>query len=252
MRESGAVSRKNNMQYAIATFCYGERYYNQVNRLIDSFEVLEEKPDIFVVTDSPNSILKKDHVTVKHIAEYNAKYTTYANDYFNFDHSVKRFALLHAFENGYAKVIFTDADVVVNPTLYSHTSILDCFSPNSIQSQVTYNFSKEILNSSMLGRRFVAYEEYFGVTYDKSKLDFMPEDCIQYIQLDDEKKFKFIQTWDKCIEIKDTQRLPNAPLGNIDEMCFSALYNEILIGNNANKSLNKLIARHDKWYYLKQ
>jgi len=55
----GVVSKKINMEYSIATFCFGERYHKQTNRLIESFEVLEEKPEIFVVTDSVESIVKK-------------------------------------------------------------------------------------------------------------------------------------------------------------------------------------------------
>lgn len=236
------------MNYAIATTCYGKRYYEQANRLIESFNVLVEKPTIFIVTDSPESIIQTEFVRTKHVLEYDEKYSQYANDYFNFDHSVKRFSLLFAFENGYNNVILTDADAVINESLYSHDSVLKCFFPNSIQGQVTYNFSQQIQSTSMLGERFLTYEHVFGVTYDKAQLDFMPEDCIEYFSIDDEKKFKFIETWNKCIEIKDTQALLNIPAGNIDEICFSALYNGISVGNNSELSLNKLIPVHDKWY----
>ena len=53
------------MEYAIATFCYGERYYNQTNRLIESFDYMETKPDIFIVTDSVDSIIDRDFVFKK-------------------------------------------------------------------------------------------------------------------------------------------------------------------------------------------
>jgi hypothetical protein len=59
--------------YAIATFCYGERYYNQTNRFIESLEPFEDKPELFIVTDSPSSILNKEFVKVKHINEYDEK-----------------------------------------------------------------------------------------------------------------------------------------------------------------------------------
>ena len=244
----GVVSKKYNMEYSIATFCFGERYYNQTNRLIESFEVLEEKPEIFVVTDSVESILEKHYVRVKHISEFNSKYSEYQKNYYDFDFSVKRFSVLFAFQNGYNKVILTDTDAMVNPTLYSHESILRSFTNNSIQGQVTYNYFDQVDTNSMLGRRFLKYEEVFGVNYDKHQLDFMPEDCIQYIDCDDDKKFKFIEVWDKCIEIKDSENLHNVPAGNIDEMCFSALYNGMTVGNNSDRSVNKLIPHHDKWY----
>lgn len=236
------------LPFAISTFCYGERYYLQTNRLINSFLEVNEQPDIFVVTDSPCSISKHDFVKVKHINDYNKKYSSYSNDYYSFDFSVKRFSLLFAFESGYNNVILTDADIVVNEKLFSINSIMRIFSNNSISGQVTYDFQNEINTNSMLGRRLLKYEKFLNTTIDKQLLNEMVEDCIQFISIDDDKKFKFIDTWNTCIEIKDSQGLLNIPAGNIDEMCFSALYNDIKSVNSSNKSINLLIAKHDKWY----
>jgi hypothetical protein len=246
----GIVTKKNDMEdkYAIATFCYGERYYNQTNRLIESFDQLDEKPEIFVVTDSPESILIRQFVRTKHINDYNQKYSTYYGNYYNFDFSVKRFSLLFAFESGYNKVILVDTDVVPNSSLFNKNSILNTFCENAIAGQVTYDFFYESKTNSMLGRRFQHYEKTFGVEFDKTLLTAMPEDCIQFISIDDEKKFKFIDLWTKCIEIKDSDNLLNTPAGNIDEMCFSALMNNIDCVNSSNKSVNLLIAKHEKWY----
>lgn len=236
------------LPYAITTFCYGERYYNQTNRLIQSFVNFNETPEIFVVTDNPDAILKHDFVRVKNIGEYNQKYSTYNKDYYTFDFSVKRFSLSFAFENGYENVILTDTDAVRNEFTFSTTSIMNTFVGNSIGGQVVYNFSNEVNTNSMLGRRFLHYEKEFGIEFDKTLVNEMPEDCIQFISIPHEKKFKFMETWDKCIKIKDTQNLPNVPAGNIDEMCFAALYNGISCVNTSNKSVNLLIAKHDKWY----
>lgn len=236
------------MEYAIATFCYGERYYNQTNRMIESFDYMDVKPQIFIVTDNEDSILKRDFVNVKNISEFNSKYSSYHKDYYGFDFSVKRYSLLYAFQNGYENVILCDTDVVVNNTLYSHILVQKSFDDNSIVGPVTYNFNNEFKTNSMLGRRLTHYEKKFGVEYDKDKLNFMPEDCIQYISIKGDLRFSFIETWDMCIEIKDTENLYNTPAGNIDEMCFSAFYNNITVGNNANKCLNQLTAQHDKWY----
>jgi hypothetical protein len=73
------------MEYAIATFCYGERYYNQTNRMIESFDYMEVKPQIFIVTDSVDSILERDFVNVKNISEFNTKYMSYHENYYGFD-----------------------------------------------------------------------------------------------------------------------------------------------------------------------
>jgi len=236
------------LPYAITTFCYGERYYNQTNRLIQSFVNFNETPEIFVVTDNPDAISKQDFVKVKNIGEYNPKYSTYNKDYYTFDFSVKRFSVSFAFENGYENVILTDTDAVRNEFTFNTTSIMNTFVGNSIGGQVVYNFSNEVNTNSMLGRRFLHYEKEFGIEFDKSLVNEMPEDCIQFISIPHEKKFKFMETWDKCIKIKDTQNLPNVPAGNIDEMCFAALYNGIGCVNTSNKSVNLLIAKHDKWY----
>lgn len=247
----GLVTKKNNfmkLDYAISTFCFGERYHEQTNRLINSFEGLETKPDIFVVTDNVKSIVEKDYVFVKNIGEYNAKYLIYQDNYYGFDFSVKRFALQFAFEKNYNNVILTDTDVVVNQTLYTHERIMECFIPNSIMGQVTYNFSNEFFSNSELGKRFIYYEMKFDVAFRKSLLDFMPEDCVQFISIEGEKRFKFLKTWDECIKIKDKDNLKNTPAGNIDEMCFSSLINNMSVGNNSNKHINLLIPKHDKWY----
>lgn len=234
--------------FAIATFCFGQRYYDQNKRLIESLDFLDEKPQVFVITDNVDKIEKRDFVKVKNVAEFNVKYLDYQNNYYGFDFSVKRFAVRFAFDNGYNKVILTDTDAVINKDIYSRDKILSCFEPNSIMGQVTYNFSKEVFTNSELGRRLLYYETVFDVAFRKSKLDFMPEDCIQFINIDDDKKYKFLNTWDECIKIKDKDGLKNTPAGNIDEMCFSALFNDINVGNNSNKHINLLIPKHEKWY----
>lgn len=236
------------MEYAISTFCYGERYYQQTNRLISSFDDIEEKPEIFIVTDNPSVILNRDFVKTKHIEEYSKKYSSYKNNYYDFDFSVKRFSLLFAFENGYNNVILTDTDVIPNYPLFKTENIMNSFVKNTIGGPVTYNFKNEQGSNSMLGDRFKYYEKKFKIIFDRDQLNEIVEDCIQYISIEDNFKFKFINIWDKCISIKDEDGLPNAPAGNIDEMCFSALYNNLSIINTSNVSLNLLVAHHDKWY----
>jgi hypothetical protein len=236
------------MKYSIATFCYGERYYGQTNRMIESFDQLSDPPQIFIVTDNPEAITKKSFVNVKHISDYNPKYSEYNKDYYTFDFSVKRFSVLFAFDSGYDNVILTDTDAMVNKGLFSHERVMECFTPNSISGQVTYNYNNEIDTNSMLGRRLLHYEKVFKVSFNKEELTEMPEDCIQFISIEGNLKYKFIEMWDKCIKIKDLESLPNVPAGNIDEMCFSALYNGIKVLNNSNKHINLLTPEHDKWY----
>ena len=236
------------MEYAVASFCYGDRYHKQANRMIESFDYMETRPPIYIVTDVPESILERDFVHVKHINEFNPSYSNYATDYYNFDFSVKRYSVQYAFEEGYSKVILADTDVLVNQSIYSHNSIEECFYVNSIMGQVTYNFNDQIITYSGLGQRFLQYEKRFKVEYDKAELDFMPEDCVQFIHINKDIQNNFLKTWDDCVTIKNTENLGNSPAGNIDEMCFSALYNNLKVGNNSNKHYNLIIPRHDKWY----
>jgi hypothetical protein len=235
------------MEYAIATFCYGDRYYSQTNRMIESFKTLQVKPKIFIVTDSPESIIKEDFVFVSHIKEFDEKYVTYNTNYYDFDFSVKRFSVKFALDNGFTKIVLTDTDVIVNHNTFTDKNILECFIPNSVAGQVNYLFEQEIKTNSMLGRRFLHYEKKFEVQYDKTNL-WMPEDCIQFLDIDKEKFYSFLNTWDECIKIKYLDNLHNIPAGNIDEMCFSAFYNDIQLNNNSNKHINLLIPVHDKWY----
>jgi hypothetical protein len=238
-----------NLDYAISTFCYGERYYKQTNRLIESFEFLEIKPEIFIVTDSPESILKKENVHVKNVELYDESYLNYERDnYYSFDFSVKRFSLLFAFENGYEKVILTDTDAVANSSIYSHDTIRNTFMENCITGQVTYSFKDQIDTNSMLGRRFLHYENFYKVEFDKELLDQMVEDCIQFVSINNGNAMKFIDTWNELIKIKREDNLHNTPAGNIDEMCFAGLMNDIHNKNSSSKSVNALIAIHDKWY----
>ena len=236
------------MNYAIATFCYGDRYYQQCNRMIESFDCLEIKPHIFIVTDSPESILERDFVSVSHIDNFNTRYSKYSVDYYNFDFSVKMVSLQYAFENGYENVILTDCDVVVNELQYSHDIIINTFIPNSISGPVTYNHTEQFGSNSMLGNRLSFYEDIFDYVIDKSELNQMVEDCIMFINIPKEKQVRFISQWKQCVEVKKNHNLPNIPAGNIDEISFSAHICNIKNRNNSHLSINQLVAKHNKWY----
>lgn len=235
-------------KFAIATFCYGSRYQKQVNRLISEIDTCSFKPTIVVVTDNIDSILNRSFVKTFDISEFNPQYKTYSDTYYSFDFSVKRYSLLAALNLGFTKIILSDADAVPNKSLFTEDYIIKGFARNSIQGQVTYNFSKEILTNSDLGKRFLLYEKYFNVSYDKNQLNFMPEDCIQFVDIETPKFYNFLRVWDECINYKNSQKLSNAPAGNIDEMCFAALHCGIAVGNNSDKLINILTPIHDKWY----
>jgi len=235
------------MSYAIATFCYGDRYYDQTNRMIESFKTLNNPPSIFVVTDAPEKITNENFVFVSNIKNYNENYLNYNSDYYTFDFSVKRYSVRFALDNGFTKIILCDTDAVINESLFNDKNVLECFIPNSVSGQVTYLFESEIQTNSMLGRRFLHYETKFDVNLDKDNM-WMPEDCIQFLDIDKDKFYSFLDTWDKCIDIKYLDNLYNIPAGNIDEMCFSALYNGIQLHNNSDKHINLLTPIHDKWY----
>lgn len=236
------------MKFCFATFCFGERYYEQVNRFIDDITKSDFHPSLIVITDKPEKIKNQCFVTTFNISDFNPNYSTYAENYYDFDFSVKRFAVFAAFKLGYTNIILTDADMRVNYGLFNENNIIKSFKPNSILGPVTYNFSEQINTNSELGNRLVDYERYFNISVDKDKLNFMPEDCIQYISIDEDKITHFLSSWDRCIEYKKIKPLRNIPAGNIDEMCFSALINGIEVGNNSDKCLNIVYAEHDKWY----
>ena len=236
------------MKFTFATFCFGDRYYEQVNRFITDISLQNYKPNLVVLTDNVDKIIKESFVNAVNVADYDGEYLKYENNYYDFDFSVKRFAVRASVDLGYEKVILVDADMRVNSSLFTEEKFLNSFDENTISGPVTYNFEEQINNNSELGRRLLHYENVFGFITDKNKLNIMPEDCIQYLSIEKEKFYKFLDVWDKCIEHKKQDGLRNIPAGNIDEMCFSALYNDIQLGNNSNKSLNIIYAEHDKWY----
>lgn len=236
------------MKFCFATFCFGERYYEQINRFIDDITKSNYQPTLIVITDNTDKIKNEHFVKSFNIVDFNSEYLTYAQNYYDFDFSVKRFAIYASVKLGYTNIILTDADMRVNYNLFNENKIIESFKRNSVLGPVTYNFSEQINTSSELGKRLLEYESYFNVPIDKNKLNFMPEDCIQYISIDEDKIFNFLSSWDKCIEYKKSKPLRNIPAGNIDEMCFSALINGIDVGNNSDKSLNIVYAQHDKWY----
>jgi hypothetical protein len=236
------------MKFCFATFCFGERYHEQVNRFIDDISKSDFHPILIVMTDNPEMIKNECFVTTFNIKDFNPEYSNYANNYYDFDFSVKRYSVLAAFKLGFTNVILIDADMRVNYGLFNEENIINSFKPNSIMGPVTYNFSEQINTNSELGNRLLEYERHFNISVDKEKLNFMPEDCIQYISIDEDKFSHFLSSWDRCISYKQTKPLRNIPAGNIDEMCFSSLINGIEVGNNSDKSLNIIYAQHDKWY----
>jgi len=236
------------MKFCFATFCFGERYYEQVNRFIEDISKSDFHASLIVMTDNPEMIKNECFVTTFNIKDFNPEYSNYANNYYDFDFSVKRYSVLAAFKLGFTNVILIDADMRVNYGLFNEENIINSFKPNYILGPVTYNFSEQINTNSELGNRLLEYERHFNISVDKEKLNFMPEDCIQYISIDEDKFSHFLSSWDRCISYKQTKPLRNIPAGNIDEMCFSSLINGIEVGNNSDKSLNIIYAQHDKWY----
>jgi hypothetical protein len=236
------------MDFCITTFCFGDRYYQQCNRLITDLTKLDNPPLLFVVTDNVDSIFKFDFVKIVDVKTYNQNYLNYEKNYYGFDFSVKRYSLKASLDYGFEKIILVDCDARVNHQLFTEKNIMDSLIENSIMGQTTYDFNEQIISNSQLGNRLLKYEEVFGFVCNKDELRFMPEDCIQYFNIKKETFYKVLDDWDKCIEIKYSEGLPNIPAGNIDEICFCALKNGVVVGNNSNKSLNIMYPEHDKWY----
>ena len=166
-------------QFAICTFCFGDRYHKQVNRMISEIELCQFHPPVVVVTDNVDNILDKPFVKKFDITSFNSEYKTFSDSYYTFDFSVKRYSLLAALNLGYTKMILADCDAVPNKDLFTEENFTKGFIKNSIQGQVTYNFLSNIQSNSSLGYRLLQYEKHFDVNFNKDLLNFMPEDCIQ-------------------------------------------------------------------------
>ena len=86
------------MKFCFATFCFGERYYEQVNRFIDDISKSDFRPNLIVITDDPSKIRDEFFVTSFDINDFNPKYLDYEKNYYDFDFSVKRYSVLAAFK----------------------------------------------------------------------------------------------------------------------------------------------------------
>lgn len=229
----------------IATFCFGERYYSQANRLIKSVKenALGEVP-VFVVTDSPDKILEETFVFVKHISEYDPSLENYATNYYDFNFSVKRYALRFCLESGYSKIALVDADVILTAS-FTMDSFINIFHDNCICGPQSYRILEE--TSSNLGSRLLHYNDKFGANIPMQKINdcSLIEDCIQFFSIEESKFHEFLSTWDSCIVEKYSSELINVPAGNIDEICFSAMFNNI---NTKMIPCDFCAAIHDKWY----
>jgi hypothetical protein len=50
------------MKFTFATFCFGERYYNQVNRFIGDIVESDYKTNLVVITDDPSKINNQEQL----------------------------------------------------------------------------------------------------------------------------------------------------------------------------------------------
>ena len=235
------------VDFCFATFCFGDVYYTQTNRLIESF--ISKNINfikIFVITDQPDKIRGEDFVYVKHINEYNEKYNSYEKNYYDFDFSVKRYSLKFALDNGFEKIALVDCDIVLTD-FYSEDEINNSFLKNCITGPICYELDS-CPKSSMLGERLKYYAKIFqsDISEETIKNSCMPEDCILFFNVEKKTFEKFLDCWDYCIKTKYEHNLINIPAGNIDEICFSAYKYGI---STRNLACDSLIAIHDKWYY---
>lgn len=229
--------------FCIATFGFGERYHNQINRLIESSTKFNDIPKIFVLTEKPEAIQCSDNVEIVNVNLYSENYTFTENNYYIFDFSVKRWIVKHALLQNYNKIVLVDCDVIFNHS-WNIEMYEDYFVDGSISGQVVYD-----LNTAFdpLGKRYEYYKQHFGKEFHKELVTEVPEDCITLFNFESiDKGLEFINVWSKCIEVKNDHHLGNSPAGNIDEIAFAACELGIPLRNRY--TYNLLVADHDKWY----
>ena len=229
--------------FCIATFGFGERYYNQINRLIESSKAFQDIPKIFVLTDKPEKIQTTENVEVVNISLYQDSYQFVENNYYIFDFSVKRWVVKHALLQNYNKIVLVDCDIIFNHS-WNCEMYEKYFVEDSISGQVVYDLNNAF---DPLGKRYEYYKQHFGMDFEPSLVNEVPEDCITLFNFKSkELGLEFIDCWSDCIEVKNEHSLGNAPAGNIDEIAFSAC--KLGIPMKYEYTYNLLVADHDKWY----
>lgn len=220
--------------FVFATFTFGNFYYSQTNRLIETSLLINEKdrPKILIITDNCNAITKANHVICENIKIYEPKYKELSKKYQDFDFSIKRFSIYQALNHGYLNIVLVDNDIIFLPENYNSEIIKTFFEPNTISGPTVYFYGNDFLNNNnishglYLGHRFKDYLYYFDGITDSSKYINMnmPEDCITYFSfLNIEQGFEYVNIWEQCRNYKYSAKLNVAPVGNIDEICYAAI-----------------------------
>lgn len=214
--------------FIFATFTFGDFYHQQTNRLIESSLKInkENRPLIFVITENCDNILKADNVICENICIYDSKYLSFNPIYEKFDFSVKRYSILQALKYGYTKIALIDNDIIFLPESYDKNIVSNFFEQNTVSGPTCYLYKDHLINNSYLGMRFSAYMRYFNNDSDMSKyMDMiMPEDCITYFNfIDANQGYNFVDIWGVCRDYKYKVNLNEAPVGNIDEICYCAI-----------------------------
>ena len=187
------------MKFTFATFCFGERYYNQVNRFIGDILESDYKTNLVVVTDEPSKINNQEFVHIFHINDFNPNYLEYAKNYYDFDFSVKRYSLKAALSIGFTKMILVDCDMRVNASFFYEEKILGAFDENSLSGPVTYNFHEQVHTNSELGRRLLEYEKYFNHDVDKDMCDAFSQNFKNYDVVCDSSCFIVLYLENECL-----------------------------------------------------
>lgn len=229
--------------FCIATFCCFERYRKvAINKLIKS--TMGSNIPVIIITDRPSDFDIFPHVQAYNINEFQDS-RLLIHSYFDFDFSIKRFALKKAYEKGYNKILLCDVDTVIDDIDNFKRATKNLPAGNGIYS-ASANYQVDF-------DRFVRlkfYLDYFNMDTSKflKEVPVISEDLQQVFCFPDGETFtEFMDTWDELEDIKKENKLDMRMVGVLEEIAFAAYKNNIPHIHTVSLEL-KLRAEHDKWY----
>lgn len=232
-----------NSKFGIASFCIFERYRKQaIENLIQS---CPSNIEIVLGTDDPTAFEEFDNVKAFNMNKY-VDTSSISEKYFEFDFSIKRFALKEARLYGFDKILLCDCDTVIKDQA---VPLMNAVGPIKDINTIT-GFSGVYKNDiDRVNRtRTAAYLKTLNYSVE-DYLESQPivsEDLQQLFYVDDATFDAFLEHLGQLFEYRKNNKMDESFRGVLTEISIAAYMAGIR--TNPLNMPSGLTANHDKWY----
>lgn len=231
--------------FCIATFCIFERYRKSaIQKLIKS---CPKDITIILGTDKPSDFEHFDNVKTFNMNEY-VDTNTISNSYYDFDFSIKRYALEEAVKRGFSKVLLCDCDTVIENSESLKTAVSGVTDIDTITGfSGLYKNSPSSIDQS----RMLEYLRFLNIDCDDfaNVYDTISEDLQQLFFMSKRSYDIFLKNLDRLFEYKRNHTMNESTRGVLVEIALAGY----MSGIKPNKLCtgSGIYADHTKWYATK-